>query len=121
VAIPAVRPGRLGAVGRLFDSLLRSRAWIGVVAFALIGIVAMQLWLLKLNTGIGRAIEHESYLQRTNAALSAEDSAMSAGSLVEGRAGAEGMTMIPSGSLIFLQAHSAPDERLAAARLAQGG
>jgi hypothetical protein len=108
-------------MSRLFDRLLRSRAWIGLVAFALIGIVAMQLWLLKLNTGIGRAIEHESYLQRVNATLSAEDSAMSAGDLVEGRAGAEGMTMIPSGSLVFLQARGPLDERLAAARLAQGG
>jgi hypothetical protein len=105
----------------VFDGLLRSRAWIGLIAFALIGIVAMQLWLLKLNTGIGRAIEHESYLQRANATLSAEDSAMSAGALVESHAGAEGMTAIPTGGLVFLRARGSLDERQAAARLAQGG
>jgi hypothetical protein len=107
------------AVSRLLDRLIRSRLWIVLVAFALIGIVAMQLWLLKLNGGIGRAIEHESYLQRANAALSAEDSAMSAGDLVEQHAIANGMTIVPAGSLIFLHAHGSVDERLAAGRLAQ--
>ncbi len=79
----------------------------------------MQLWLLKLNGGIGRAIEHESYLQRANAALSAEDSAGSAGDLVEQQAIANGMTIVPAGSLIFLHAQGSVDERLAAQRLAQ--
>jgi hypothetical protein len=82
------------AVSRLLDRLIRSRMWIFLVAFALIGIVAMQLWLLKLNGGIGRAIEHESYLQRANAALSAENSAKSAGDLVEQNAIANGMTNV---------------------------
>ncbi len=89
------------------------------MAFALIGIVAMQLWLLKLNGGIGRAIEHEGYLQRVNATLSAENSAMSAGDLVERRAAAAGMAIVAPGRLIFLRARGRTDERLAAARLAQ--
>ena len=55
---------RRSAGSRLLDRLIRSRVWIALVAFALIGIVGMQLWMLKLNGGIGRAIEHESYLQR---------------------------------------------------------
>jgi hypothetical protein len=93
--------------------------WIGLVAFALIGIVAMQLWLLKLNGGIGRAIEHEELLQRTNAALSAEDASMSAGDLIEQQAVAGGMRIVEPGSLIFLRSRGASDERLAAARLAQ--
>jgi cell division protein FtsB len=107
------------AAGRLLDRLIRSRIWIGLVAFALIGIVAMQLWLLKLNGGIGRAIEHEAFLQRENAALSAENSGMSAGDLVERRAFAQGMTVLAPGSLVFMHTRGALDERLAAARLAQ--
>ncbi len=107
------------AGSRLLDRLIRSRVWIALVAFALIGIVGMQLWMLKLNGGIGRAIEHESYLQRQNAALSAEDSAASAGDLVERRAIANGMRIVPPGSLIFLNTRGRADERLAAARLAQ--
>jgi hypothetical protein len=90
-----------------------------VVAFALIGIVAMQLWLLKLNGGIGRAIEHEGLLQRENAVLSAENSSMSAGDLIEGQAVASGMRIVAPGSLIFLRARGSMDERLAAARLAR--
>jgi hypothetical protein len=113
--LPALPTGRL----RVLDGLIASRAWIGVVAFALIGIVAMQLWLLKLNTGIGRAIEHEALLQRTNAALSAENSAQSAGDLVESKAIAAGMTIVPPGALVFLRARGSVDEREAAARLAQ--
>jgi hypothetical protein len=107
------------APARFLDRLIRSRSWIALIAFALIGIVAMQLWLLKLNGGIGRAIEHEGYLQRENAALSAESSAMSAGDLVEQQAVAAGMMIVAPGKLIFLRTHGATDERMAAARLAQ--
>ncbi len=120
-AAPAGRLGRVdtSSASRLLDRLIRSRLWIALIAFALIGIVAMQLWLLKLNGGIGRAIEHESYLQRENAALSAENSAASAGDLVEQHAVADGMKIVPPGSLIFLHAGGSADERLAAARLSQ--
>ncbi len=124
VAAPARAPGHAAqaaaalAPSRLLDRLIRGRGWIGLVAFALIGIVAMQLWLLKLNGGIGRAIEHEGTLERANAALSAENSSASAGDLIEQQAVASGMRIVAPGSLIFLRA-SASDERLAAARLAQ--
>ena len=107
------------ASARLLDRLIRSRSWIVLVAFALIGIVAMQLWLLKLNGGMGRAIEHEGYLQRANAALAAENSAMSAGDLVEQQAAAAGMSILAPGKLVFLRARGATDERLAAGRLSQ--
>jgi hypothetical protein len=79
----------------------------------------MQLWLLKLNGGIGRAIEHEGLLERTNAALSAENSSRAAGDLVEQQAIASGMRIVPPGSLIFLRTRGQSDERLAAARLAR--
>ena len=39
------------------DRLVRSRAWVVIIGFGLIGIVAMQVSMLKLNTGIGRAVE----------------------------------------------------------------
>jgi hypothetical protein len=91
---------------RLFDRLIRGRAWIGLVAFALIGIVTLQLGLLKLSGGIGRALEHEALLQRTNAALSIENSELAAGTRVEARAGHLGMTFAPSGSLRFLSSNA---------------
>jgi hypothetical protein len=116
-AVPGTQAVETSA--RLLDRLIRSRSWIVLVAFALIGIVAMQLWLLKLNGGIGRAIEHESYLQRANASLAAENSGMSAGDLVEQQAVAAGMSILAPGKLVFLRTRGAMDERLAAARLSQ--
>ncbi len=47
----------------LLDRLIRGRLWIGLLAFALIGIVAMQLLVLKLNTGIGRKLTRVASLQ----------------------------------------------------------
>ena len=54
------RPPRLAPrcpTRRLLDRLIRGRAWVAVVAVVLIGIVAMQVRMLELNAGIGRAVE----------------------------------------------------------------
>lgn len=102
---------------RLLDRLIRGRAWIFVVAFALIGIVALQLGLLKLNGGIGRALEREGLLQRQNAALSIENSELAAGERVEARAGKLGMTFVPAGSMRFLSAGSHAEAAKAAGAL----
>src|SRR5690242_18006055 len=58
----------------VLDRLIRGRAWIGLLAFSLIGIVAMQLLVLKLNTEIGRTLTHVAELQREGAQLGIEDS-----------------------------------------------
>jgi hypothetical protein len=102
---------------RLLDRLIRGRAWIGLVAFALIGIVAMQLWVLKLNAGIGRAVEHESWLQRDNSRLGIEISEISSGDLVEQAATEKGMVIVPPGALHFDRVRGPLDARLAAGAL----
>jgi hypothetical protein len=94
----------------LLDRLIGGRAWIGLVAFALIGIVTMQLGLLKLNAGIGRALEHEASLQRENSALSVENSEIEAGDTVELQAAHMGMQLIPAGALRFLSARDSGKE-----------
>jgi hypothetical protein len=105
---PGIGLGRvLGALSalpdaRLLDRLIRGRLWIGLVAFALIGIVAMQLMLLKLNTGIGHAIEHEQLLQRQNASFEIALSGESAPDLVEQQAQQLGMTLAAPGAIHFL-------------------
>jgi hypothetical protein len=99
---------------RLLDRLIRGRTWIGLLAFALIGIVTLQLGLLKLNGGIGRALEHEALLQRENAALSIENSELAAGSRIEARASHLGMAFAPPGSLRFLAASPGSDPAKAA-------
>jgi cell division protein FtsL len=103
---------------RLLDRLIRGRMWIAIVAFALIGIVALQLGLLKLNGGIGRAIEREALLQRQNAALSIENSELAAGPRVEALAAQLGMAFASPSQLRFLDSHPRADTARAAATLA---
>jgi hypothetical protein len=102
---------------RLLDRLIRGRAWIALVAFALIGIVTLQLGLLKLNAGIGHTLQREASLQRENAALSIENSELAAGDLVESSASHMGMEMVPVGALRFLTARPGADAGRAAAAL----
>jgi cell division protein FtsL len=111
--------GRLDALAshRLLDRLIRSRVWIGIIAFALIGIVTLQLGLLKLNSGIGRSLERAAALQRENAALSVENSELASGSRVESQAEQLGMRLVSVGGLQFLGSHSGSDLSRAAAAL----
>jgi hypothetical protein len=102
---------------RLLDRLIRGRAWIVLVAFALLGIVTLQLALLKLNTSVGRALERGAVLQRENAALSIENSELTAGGRVESNAARLGMSLVPAGALKFLTARPHEDPARAAAAL----
>ena len=109
--------GALAARLRSLQRLLSGRLGIALVAFALIGIVTLQLGLLKLNGGIGRALEHEALLQRENAALSIENSELAAGDRVELRAGQIGMQYVAPGALKPLAARPGADAFRAAAAL----
>jgi cell division protein FtsL len=102
---------------RLLDRLVRGRLSIAIVAFALIGIVTLQLGLLKLNSSIGRTLERESVLQRENAALSIQNSELAAGERVESRATQLGMALVPVGAFHFLTARPRVDAGHAAAAL----
>ena len=84
------------------DRLIRGRTWIALIAFALIGIVTLQLLVLKLNANIGRALVREGQLQRENAALSIESSELASGERVEAQAARLGMQLVPDGALRFL-------------------
>jgi hypothetical protein len=101
----------------MLDRLIRGRIWIALVAFALIGIVTLQLGLLKLNAGIGHALQREASLQRENAALSIENSELAAGDVVESSAGRLGMEVVPVGALRFLTARPGSDAHRAAGAL----
>jgi cell division protein FtsL len=101
--------------GALLDRLIHGRLWIGLLAFSLIGIVAMQMVVLKLNTDIGRTLTREATLQRENAQLGIEDSMYSAETRVAPLAAAAGMTLAPPGSVHFVQAAPAYIARAASA------
>jgi hypothetical protein len=95
------------------DRLIRGRAWIGLLAFSLIGIVAMQMVVLELNTRVGRTLARTATLQRENAQLGIEDSMYSAESRVAPLAAAAGMTLAPAGAVHFVQAVPADVSRAA--------
>jgi cobalamin biosynthesis Mg chelatase CobN len=102
---------------RALRRALSGRAWIALVAFALIGIVTLQLGLLKLNGGIGRALEHAALLQRENAILAIENSEMAAGDRVQRTAAKLGMQPLVPDAVRFLVVHPGRDARRAAAAL----
>jgi hypothetical protein len=119
VAGDAVRGlARSLANGRTLDRLVASKAWIGLVAFALIGIVTLQLLLLELNTGVGRALQRTDYLQRQNAALSITNSELAAGDRVQAQSLTLGMEAAAPVSLRFLPVDPHSDVARAAAALA---
>jgi len=106
VTLPA--PLRLAHAARglpdspFIDRLLAGRVWVAVVAIALIGIVFMQVSLLRLNAGIGESVERQANLERQNAALRADVSSLSAGPRIQEVAGGLGMLMAPAGDVRYL-------------------
>lgn len=89
---------------RTMDRLVRSRAWVVIVGFGLIGIVAMQVSMLKLNNGIGRAVETAATLERSNAALRGEISRLSSGDRIHAMAGTRGFVMPEPADVTYLRA-----------------
>jgi cell division protein FtsB len=101
---------------RTMDRLVRSRAWVVIIGFGLIGIVAMQVSMLKLNNGIGRAVETAATLERSNATLRNEVSRLSSGDLIQARAGTRGFVMPEPGDVTYLRAGALSADGLRAAR-----
>jgi cell division protein FtsL len=96
---------RLRTVGdsRLLDRLIRGQAWVVVLGIALMGIVALQVSLLKLNTGIGQSIERAGALERQNAGLRAEVSTLSNEERIQAVAEEQGMLMPPAGEVRYVK------------------
>jgi cytoskeletal protein RodZ len=112
-------PGRVIAVsqGRLFDRLVRGRLWIGLLAVGLMGIVFMQVSMLSMNAGIGRAVKQSSALESQNAALRAELSRIVIDNTGSDAAAAAGMVVPASGDYHVLSAGDGEAARRAAASL----
>ena len=90
---------------RLLARLVHGSAWIGIVGFALIGIVFMQVSLLKLNAGIGRSVEKAAILDRQNAELRAAVSELGSNDRIQAEAQRLGLVVPPAGSVTFLGRH----------------
>ncbi len=82
---------------RFLDRLIRGRSWIAILGIGLIGIVFMQVSMLRMNAGIGQAVERSSVLERQNAALQAGISQLSSGERIQTVAARAGM-VAPTGA-----------------------
>jgi len=102
---------------RFVDRALRGRAWIWVIGIMLGGIVAMQVSLLKLNSGISQAVEQAGTLERVNADLESQVARLSSGERIQQVAAEEGMVAPPAGDVGFLRARPDTDPRLAVERM----
>lgn len=100
---------------RLTDRLVRGRAWIVVVGILLIGIVAMQVTLLKLNSGIGRAVAQSATLERHNGELRATVSRLSGEGRVQAMGAKLGLIAPDAGRVSYLVPRG-PQDGLAAAQ-----
>lgn len=99
---------------RWLDRLIRGQGWIVLIGVALIGIVFLQVSLLKMNAGIGQAVEHSTQLERQNATLRAEVSRLSSEPRIQEMATALGLVMPAAGDVQYLKAR--PDDAQRAAR-----
>jgi cell division protein FtsL len=99
---------------RVLDRLVRGRAWIAIVAAALIGIVFMQVSMLKLNAGVSRAVTAADTLERQNSSLRADISKLDSGERVQDAAANLGMATRPAGEVRYLDAERASAARAAA-------
>jgi hypothetical protein len=107
------------SASRMMDRVVRGRAWIGVIAFSLIGLVAMQVSLLKLNSGIGRAAETVSTLERSNSSLRSDITGLGAGDRIQRLAEAEGFVMPAPGDVAYLRSGDRHGDAVRAARRMQ--
>lgn len=96
------------------DRLIHGRAWIGIVAVALLGIVFMQVSLLKLNAGIGADVKKVQTLERANAELRAQVSRLASGSRIQEFANGLGLVMPPADGFRYVTAGRIGDAERAA-------
>jgi hypothetical protein len=111
---------RLGATARrvgdarFLDRLVRGRAWIAIIAVGLLGIVFMQVSLLKLNAGISRAVTAADTLDRQNSTLRGDISNLDSGERIQAVAAKLGMITPAAGDVHYLDGREANGARAAA-------
>ncbi|HEX8207157.1 MAG TPA: septum formation initiator family protein [Solirubrobacteraceae bacterium] len=99
---------------KLLDRLLRGQGWVVLIGVALMGVVALQVSLLKLNAGIGQSIEKSAQLERQNADLRAEVSRLSSEGRIAKVAGEIGLIMPNAGQVRYVNVRGERDAQRAA-------
>jgi hypothetical protein len=107
-AVPLGPRSSPGGVVRLLDSpfldrLIRGRTWIAIVAFALLGIVAMQVAILRLGASIGASVTQIEHLSQSNQAAETQIAQAEPGRDVASEATSLGMVYPPAGNLVYLR------------------
>ena len=105
----------------LLDRLIRGRIWIPLLGVLLVGIVGMQVENLKLNAGLGTAIEQTTNLQSRNDWLRSDVAQLSDPQRIEGIAAQHGMLMAPPTATKFLAPGSSTSVRAAIAGIRAPG
>lgn len=106
-------------VGVAVDRLLRSRFWIAFIGFALIGLVAMQVSLLRINAQSGAAAQKANDLARTNDELRSEVSRLASSDRIRFLAEKQGMVVLAPNQIRYLNTNAKHDAQTAAALLAK--
>jgi hypothetical protein len=101
----------------LLDRIIRGRAWIPLLGVLLVGIVAMQVEVLKLNAATGRALEQGTTLQTHNEQLRAAVANASDDQRIESMAAHMGMVMPQPAAVRFLAPRPIADLARAAASI----
>jgi cell division protein FtsB len=118
---PAPAPRVLRGALKLRDSsmvgrLVRSQAWIGLLLVLLIGLVGINVSLLKLNAAAGRNAEWAKKLRVDNADLRARVSRLRSGQHIQAAARDLGLVMPAAASVHYLTADPGRDVRQALKR-----
>ncbi len=93
----------------IVDRLTRGRLWIGLIGCLLLGLVGMQVALLKLNAGIGRAVQQGATLERRNGELRATISRLGSEERIQAMGAKLGLIMPDAGSVTYLAVRAGPD------------
>ena len=104
---------------RIVDRVLRSRGVIWLIGIMLGGIVAMQVSLLRLNTGISRAVQTTETVAHQNQLLQMHIAELSASGTIRAKAADMNMVDPPAGERRFLTSRGADKDATRAAKRTQ--
>ena len=100
----------------MVDRLVRGRAWIALLGIILIGLVGLNVSLLKLNAAAGRNAEWAKLLRIENADLQARVSHLRSAQRIQDAARSMGFVMPAAASVHYLTADPGRDATRAAGR-----
>jgi hypothetical protein len=117
VAVGAVDAARRLPDHRVLDRLVRGRFWIVLVGGALIGMVAIQVAMLRINSDIGRYVDRAANLERANAVLSAENSRLATVTRIQSEGARLGLVMPGAQGIRYVFARPGTDAAKAVATM----